>query len=142
MEQPLRLFDVIAYQLKHYPKSDMLVGKEDNVWKKYSTQDVADISLRFSAGLLQLGIGKGDSTPEGTDKIAIISPNRPEWLITDLACQQAGAVLTPIYPTLSEHELEYVLNDSGASILFVNDKEMYDKITVFRKKLPMLKEIF
>jgi long-chain acyl-CoA synthetase len=142
MEQPLRLFDVIAYQLKHYPKSDMLVGKEDNVWKKYSTQDVADITLRFSAGLLQLGIGKGDSTPEGTDKIAIISANRPEWLITDLACQQAGAVLTPIYPTLSDHELEFVLNDSGASILFVGDKEMYDKIAVFRHKIPLLKEIF
>jgi long-chain acyl-CoA synthetase len=142
MEKPLRLFDVIAYQLKHYPKPDMLVGKEDNVWKKYSTQDVADITLRFSAGLLQLGIGNGDATPEGTDKIAIISPNRPEWILTDLACQQAGAVLTPIYPTLSDHELEFVLNDSGASILFVSDKEMYDKIAVFRHKLTTLKEIF
>ena len=142
MEQPSRLFDVIEYQLKHYPKSDMLVGKENNVWKKYSTQEVADLTLRFSAGLLQLGIGKGDATPEGSDKIAIISPNRPEWLITDLACQQAGAVLTPIYPTLSEHELEFVLNDSGARILFVSDKDMYDKVTVFRHKLPMLKEIY
>lgn len=142
MEQPSRLFDVIEYQLKHFPKSDMLVGKENNVWKKYSTQEVADLTLRFSAGLLQLGIGKGDATPEGSDKIAIISPNRPEWLITDLACQQAGAVLTPIYPTLSEHELEFVLNDSGARILFVSDKDMYDKVTVFRHKLPMLKEIY
>jgi long-chain acyl-CoA synthetase len=142
MEQPLRLFDVIAYQLEHYPKADMLVGKENSVWKKYSTQDVADITMRFSAGLLQFGFGKGDTTAEGTDKIAIISPNRPEWLITDLACQQAGAVLTPIYPTLSEHELEFVLNDGGASILFVSDKDMYDKIIPFRHKLPQLKEIF
>src|SRR4051812_34559687 len=142
MEQPLRLFDVIEYQLKHYPKADMLVGKENHVWKKYSTQEVADLTLRFSAGLLQFGFGKGDATAEGTDKIAIVSPNRPEWLITDLACQQAGAVLTPIYPTLSEHELEFVLNDGGASILFVSDKDMYDKITPFRHKLPLLKEIF
>lgn len=142
MDQPQRLFDVIAHQLKHYPKADMLVGKENNVWKKYSTQEVADITLRFSAGLLQLGIGEGDASPEGTDKIAIISPNRPEWIITDLACQQAGAVLTPIYPTLSEHELEFVLNDGGARILFVSDQEMLDKINVFRKKLPHLKEIF
>ncbi|GAA3948526.1 AMP-binding protein [Chitinophaga oryziterrae] len=142
MEQPLRLFDVIAYQLKHYPKADMLVGKENNVWKKYSTQDVADLTMRFSAGLLQFGFGKGDATAEGTDKIAIVSPNRPEWLITDLACQQAGAVLTPIYPTLSENELEFVLNDGGASILFVNDKDMYDKINLFRHKMPLLKEIF
>jgi long-chain acyl-CoA synthetase len=142
MEQPLRLFDVIDYQLEHFPKPDMLVGKENNVWRKYSTQEVADLTLRFAAGLLQLGFGNGDATPEGTDKIAIVSPNRPEWLITDFACQQAGAVLTPIYPTLSEHELEFVLNDGGAGILFISDKEMYDKILPFRHKLPLLKEIF
>lgn len=142
MEQPRRLFDVIAHQLSHFPKTDMLVGKENNVWRKYSTQEVADLSLRFAAGLLQLGIGGKDATPEGTDKIAIISPNRPEWIITDLAVQQAGAVLAPIYPTLSEHELEFVLNDCEASVLFVNNQEMLDKINVFRSSLPHLREIF
>jgi long-chain acyl-CoA synthetase len=141
-DQPRRLFDVIAYQLSHYPKADMLAGKENNAWRKYSTQEVADITLRFSAGLLQLGIGNGDRTPEGSDKIAIISPNRPEWLITDLACQQAGAVLAPIYPTLSEHDLEYVLNDAAATLLFVSDKELYDKVSAIRAKLPYLREIF
>lgn len=142
MEQPRRLFDVIAHQLKNYPKSDMLVGKENNVWKKYSTQEVADLTLRFSAGLLQLGIGKGDTTPEGSDKIAIVSPNRPEWMLTDLACQQAGAVLAPLYPTISEHETEFILNDSGASILFVSGQDIFDKIAPIRHKLSHLKEIF
>ncbi|WPQ64574.1 long-chain fatty acid--CoA ligase [Chitinophaga sancti] len=141
-DQPRRLFDIIAYQLAHFPKADMLVGKENNVWKQYSTQDVADLTLRFSAGLLKLGIGNGDRTPEGVDKIAILSPNRPEWLITDLACQQAGAVLAPIYPTLSEHDLEYILNDAAASILFVSDKDLYDKVSAFRSKLPHLREVF
>ncbi|WP_343672380.1 long-chain fatty acid--CoA ligase [Chitinophaga sp.] len=141
-DQPRRLFDIIAYQLAHFPKADMLVGKENNVWKKYSTQDVADLTLRFGAGLLKLGIGNGDHTPEGVDKIAIISPNRPEWLITDLACQQAGAVLAPIYPTLSEHDLEYILNDAAASLLFVSDKDLYDKVSAIRGKLPHLREVF
>jgi long-chain acyl-CoA synthetase len=141
-DQPRRLFDIIAYQLANFPKADMLVGKENNVWKKYSTQDVADLTLRFSAGLLKLGIGNGDHTPEGADKIAILSPNRPEWLITDLACQQAGAVLAPIYPTLSEHDLEYILNDAAASLLFVSDKDLYDKVSAIRSKLPHLREVF
>lgn len=141
-DQPRRLFDIIAYQLAHFPKADMLVGKENNAWKKYSTQDVADLTLRFSAGLLKLGIGNGDHTPEGVDKIAILSPNRPEWLITDLACQQAGAVLAPIYPTLSEHDLEYILNDAAASLLFVSDKDLYDKVSAIRGKLPHLREVF
>jgi long-chain acyl-CoA synthetase len=141
-QQPRRLFDVIEHQLKNFPKTDMLVGKENNVWRKYSTQEVADLSLRFSAGLLQLGIGKGDATPEGCDKIAIISPNRPEWVITDLACQQAGAILAPLYPTLSEHEMEFILNDSGASILFISGEDMLEKIKPIRHKLTQLKEIY
>jgi long-chain acyl-CoA synthetase len=143
MEHPRRLFDVIAHQLSNYPKQDMLVGKENNTWRKYSTQEVAQLTLQFAAGLLKLGIGNAKSrAPEDIDKIAIISPNRPEWVITDLAVQQAGAILAPIYPTLSDHELEFVLNDSEASILFVNNQEMLDKIMVFRDKLPHLKEIF
>ncbi|MET6998660.1 AMP-dependent synthetase/ligase [Chitinophaga defluvii] len=142
MDQPQRLFDVIAYQLEKFPKQDMLVGKENGEWKKYSTQDVADITRRFSSGLIRLGIKAGDPTNEGKDKIALISPNRPEWIITDLACQQIGAVLTPIYPTISVHELEFVLNDAAASILFVQDKEMLDKVQELRGKFPTIREIF
>ncbi|CAL1520688.1 long-chain fatty acid--CoA ligase [Chitinophaga sp. MM2321] len=141
-DQPQRLFDVIAYQLDNFPKEDMLAGKENGQWKKYSTQEVADISLKFSAGLLKLGIRAGITQNEEKDKIAIISPNRPEWIITDLACQQLGAVLTPIYPTISHSELEYVLNDAEARILFVNDKELLDKVLEMRDKFPTIREIF
>jgi long-chain acyl-CoA synthetase len=52
----------------------------------------------FSAGLIELGVSSNDGSDEGTDKIAIISSNRPEWLITDMAVQQTGAVLVPVYP--------------------------------------------
>ncbi|KAG4069289.1 hypothetical protein HA402_012142 [Bradysia odoriphaga] len=144
MDQPQRLFDVIAYQLAKYPKEDMLVGKdkENGQWKKYSTKDVADISLRFSSGLLKLGIRAGIKHNEEKDKIAIISPNRPEWIITDLAVQQLGAVLTPIYPTISENELAYVLNDAEARILFVADIDLLDKVTAMRDKFPTIREIF
>lgn len=144
MDQPQRLFDVIAYQLAKYPKEDMLVGKDkgNGQWKKYSTKEVADISLRFSSGLLKLGIRAGIKANEEKDKIAVISPNRPEWIITDLAVQQLGAVLTPIYPTISENELAYVLNDAEARILFVSDKDLLDKVTAMRDKFPTIREIF
>ncbi len=142
MDQPSRLFDVIAYQLENYPKEDMLAGKIDGTWKKYSTKEVADLTMQFSSGLLQLGISRGDGTMEGKDKIAIISPNRPEWILTDFACQQIGAVLTPIYPTISQQELAFVLNDGGARILFVSDQEILDKVNGIREQLPHLKEIF
>lgn len=142
MDQPSRLFDVIAYQLENYPKEDMLAGKVDGKWIKYSTKEIADTTVQLASGLLQLGISRGDGTLEGKDKIAIISRNRPEWIMTDLACQQAGAVLTPIYPTISQHELVFVLNDAGARILFISDQEILDKVTAIRDQVPALKEIF
>src|ERR1044072_138096 len=108
MDQPSRLFDVIAYQLEKYPKEDMLAGKVDWKWIKYSTKAVAETTLQFASGLLQLGISRCDGSMEGKDKIAIVSRNRPEWVLTDLACQQAGAVLNPIYPTISQPELVLV----------------------------------
>ncbi|MET3874801.1 long-chain fatty acid--CoA ligase [Chitinophaga sp. OAE865] len=142
MDQPQRLFDVISYQLANYPKEDMLAGKENGQWQKYSTKEVADLTLRFSSGLLKLGIRPGIKKNEEKDKIAIISPNRPEWIITDLACQQLGAVLTPIYPTISETELAYVLNDAEARILFVSDKDLLAKVISMRDKFPTIREIF
>jgi len=142
MDQPSRLFDVIAYQLEKYPNEDMLAGKVDGKWIKYSTKQVAGTTLQFASGLLQLGISRGDGSMEGKDKIAIISRNRPEWMLTDLACQQAGAVLTPVYPTISQHELVFVLKDAGARILFISDQEILDKVNAVRDQLPDLKEIF
>lgn len=106
----------------------MLAGKENGAWRTYSTAEVMEITGKFAAGLLRLGISGNDMTVEQQDKIAIISINRPEWILTDLACQQTGAVLVPIYPTISEAELAYVLQDSEARILFVQGEELYNKV--------------
>lgn len=142
MHQPTRLFDVVAHQIQHYSKQDMLAAKVNGEWKQYSTTEVADLTRRFSSGLLQLGIGDKELIVEKQDKVSIISANRPEWILTDLACQQIGAALVPIYPTISIPELEYVLNDSEARFLFVQDADMYEKIQAIRDKLPALREIF
>lgn len=120
----------------------MMAAKENGAWRKYSTAETAEITRRFSAGLLQLGLGNKPPVPEQQDKIAIISLNRPEWILTDLACQQIGAVLVPIYPTISEQELEYVLNDSEARILFIDNAEMYRKIKPFRDHFTTVREIY
>ena len=88
------------------------------------------------AGLLQMGIGSGDNTPEGRDKIAVISKNRPEWVMLDLAVQKIGAVLTPVYPTINVNELEFVLNDAAVKIVFVNDVHLFNKVNGIRHNLP------
>jgi long-chain acyl-CoA synthetase len=124
MTEPTRLFDCIDLHLKDSPGRTMLAGKENGTWKEYSTREVADIVNNLSAGLLQIGIGPNGNTPEGKDKITVISKNRPEWVMLDLAVQQIGAVLTPVYPTISDIELEFILKDAEVKIIFVNDRDL------------------
>jgi long-chain acyl-CoA synthetase len=137
-----RLFDAIDYQLENSPKSDTLAAKENGKWRTYSTREVKDIASVFSAGLIKLGVNANDMTAEGADKIAIISNNRPEWVFTDLAVQQTGAILVPLYPTTTLSEIEFILNDAQVKYIFVNNAEMYEKIRTIKEKVPSLLNIF
>ena len=141
MNKPQRLFDCIEHQ-QQKPIPDMLAGKENGSWKKYSSAAVAEIVNNLSAGLLKAGISCNDRTPEGRDKIAIVSKNRPEWLMVDLAVQKIGAVLTPVYPTININELEYILQDAAVKIIFINDAELFNKVQSVKNKLPQLQHIF
>ena len=142
MQTPRRLFDCLEWQLANNPLSDMLAAKEGGQWKKYSTSQVKEIVDQLSAGLIAMGIGPGDRTPEGRDKIAVIAKNRPEWVMLDLAVQQIGAVLTPIYPTISIGELEFVLSDAAVKMVFVNDEDLFLKVKSLQSKLPSLQAFY
>jgi long-chain acyl-CoA synthetase len=142
MTDPTRLFDCLAIHLEKAPMPDMLAAKENGKWKTYSTREVADTVNKLSAGLLQLGISGGDRSVEGVDKIALMSKNCPDWVMVDLAVQQIGAVLTPVYPTINVNELEFVLNDAQVKLIFVNDEELFHKVLSIREKVPSLREIF
>ncbi len=142
MTEAKRLFDCIEYHLERKPLEDMLAGKEGGQWKKYSTAAVKDTVDKLSAGLLSLGISCGDMSAEGRDKVAILCKNRPEWVMLDLAVQQIGAVLTPIYPTINVNELEFVLNDAQVKTVFVNDEELFLKVLSLKEKVHCLKDIY
>ncbi|HEX2627568.1 MAG TPA: AMP-binding protein, partial [Chitinophagaceae bacterium] len=142
MTEPRRLFDCIQYHLDREPINDMLAGKEAGQWKTYSTQQVSTIVSDLSAGLLSMGIGPGDMTVEGRDKVAILCKNRPEWLMVDMAVQQIGALLTPIYPTVNVNELEFILNDAQVKMVFVNDEDLYLKVLSLKERVPSIKDIF
>lgn len=143
MTEPRRLFDCLQYHLEGSSSlEDMLAGKEAGQWKKYSTQQVSDIVNDLGAGLLSLGIGPNDMSAEGRDKVAILCKNRPEWVLLDLAVQQIGAILTPIYPTINVNELEFILNDAQVKIVFVNDEDLYLKVLSLKGRVHSLKEIY
>ncbi len=137
-----RLFDCVDHQLKHFPKNDMLAAKEKGQWVTYSTEQVSVIVNNLSAGLHKLGVSANDMTPEGSDKIAIISNNRPEWVFTDLACQQLGAILVPVYPTTNPLELVFIMNDAAVKYIFVSNEELLKKVLSVKDQIPSLKHIY
>ena len=119
MNEHFRIFDFLQYQADNFPKDDMLAAKENGNWQTYSTATVRLLVDQLSAGLLRLGISGNDMTVDRQDKVAIISKNRPEWILLDLACQQIGACLCPIYPTTNVKELEFIFNDAAVKIVFI-----------------------
>ncbi|MEO7393645.1 MAG: long-chain fatty acid--CoA ligase [Chitinophagaceae bacterium] len=142
MTEPKRLFDCLQYHLEKTPLDDMLAGKEAGQWKKLSTSEVKETVDKLSAGLLSLGISCGDMTAEGRDKVAILCKNRPEWIMLDLAVQQIGALLVPVYPTINVNELEFVMNDAQVKLAFVNDEDLFLKVLSLKEKVPTLQDIY
>ncbi len=117
-----RLFDILPYyETTFKPKEDVLAGKQNGKWVKYDIKTIRELADNISYGLLKLGIKKGD-------KIATISPNRPEWNIIDMAILQIGAVHVPVYPTISENDYKYILAHSEVKYIFVSGWDLYRKI--------------
>ena len=142
MAEPRRLFDCLQYQLDNFPLDNLLGAKEGGQWKTYSTKQVKEIVDQLSVGLQSMGIGGGDMSVEGRDKVAVLSKNRPEWIMLDLAVQQVGAVLVPVYPTINVNELQFILNDAQVKMVFVNDQELYHKVVSIKDFTPTVKGVF
>lgn len=131
------------HQLKEFPKSDMLSSKDNSgEWILQSTAEVTDIVNKLSVGLLSLGLSGNDMNVKNQDKVALISANRPEWLMLDMACQQIGVVLCPVYPTSNLNELEFIFNDAAVKYLFVGNQELFEKMQPALETVPSLKKIF
>ncbi|WP_243745580.1 AMP-dependent synthetase/ligase [Segetibacter sp. 3557_3] len=137
-----RLFDCIEHQMQNFPKTDMLAAKINGTWTSYSTSEVRDTVNAFSAGLFALGVSGNDMTTEGADKVAIISNNRPEWIFTDLAVQQTGGILVPIYPTTNPLELEFILKDAAVKYIFVSSIDLLHKVQTVSDRIPSLQNVF
>lgn len=142
MTEESRIFDFLYYQLEKFPQPDMLAAKVNGSYQAISTAEVVSRVNDLSAGLLKLGMHGHDMTVEHQDKIAIISKNRPEWLILDMACQQIGAVLCPIYPTTNINELEFIFNDAAIKYVFITGDDILDKVNNIRDRVPSLLGVF
>lgn len=133
--ETLRLFDLLPRYAEKFNKPDMLAAKVNGKWVRHSSSEVTEMANLISYGLLQMGINIGD-------RISIISNNRPEWIITNMGLMEAGAINVPIYPTISENDLVYILNDVEVKYVFVSNKELFDKVNSIKSQVPSILQIF
>ncbi len=142
MENMKRLFDLLEKYASNHPAKTMLHDKIKGTWVGHTALEIKELSYQLAASLLRLGIEHQNFQPEQQDKVAIIANNRSEWIITDFAAQYCGAVLVPIYPSITASEWEYILNEAQISVLFISDKFIYRKIKLIKDNVPSLKHIY
>ena len=99
-------------------KPDALCFKGDDGWHRISGDEALDRVRRIALGLSTFGNQKGD-------RVAIISENRPEWSLTDLALLCLRAVIVPIYTTQAVDQIRYHLENSGSKMIFVSGRKLY-----------------
>lgn len=118
-----RTFDLLdRYMERYLEKDDVLCGKQNGTWVKYSSRDYIDYSQNVSYGLLELGIKKGDM-------IITVSNNRPEWNFTDLGISMIGAIHVPVFTSLSISDYHYIIDHCEAAMIIVSDKKLLKNIS-------------
>ena len=130
-----RLFDLLGFCLEKYPKPDALAAKVNQQWIKYSTAEYSSMSNNLALGLIQLGIQPGA-------KIGLISNNRPEWNFADMASMMVGAINVPIYPTISDLDLSFIIENSSIEVFFVSNKELHQKVLRCQGNNSKVKSIY
>jgi long-chain acyl-CoA synthetase len=126
--------DIFYRSVDTFRKPEHLKYKKDGAWRALSSEELRAAVEETSMGLRVLGIGKGD-------KVAILSENRPEWAIADLATLCAGAADATIYATLTAPQVQYILADSESKVVFVSNATQAAKVAVVRGMLGQLQHV-
>ena len=113
---------------------DAVSAKVQGAWTPLSHATILERVRHMALGLATLGIA-------AQDRVAILSENRPEWMITDYACLCRSIVNVPIYPTLPAEQLPYLLNNSGAKAMLVSTSEQARKVASIRDQVPGLQYV-
>ena len=134
MEGIQTLNDLLRSGITAHARPDMFRYKSGGRWVSVSSEGFEEMVERTRRGLDSLGVGKGI-------RVALLSENRLEWAVTDLAVLRAGAIVVPIYPTLIPEQVAYILNDSGPGVVFCSTAEQVEKVLGVRDQVPSLEHI-
>lgn len=131
-----RLFDILDSYICKYPDQEVALARRENgKWRNYSIQEYVETTDYVSYAFIELGIKKDD-------KVAIISNNRPEWNILDMAIMQIGAITVPIYPTISKEDYHFIINDCGVKLIVLEGSSILKKIEDIKADAPSLEKIY
>ncbi len=128
------LADLLPRSVEMYGPEPAVRFKDGEEWASRSFDEVGETVRSLSLGLIDLGIAKGD-------KVSILANTRPEWTYADFAALSAGATVVPIYQTNSPEECQYVLENSDAKVVVVEDEEQMEKVRKVRDRLPLLEHV-
>jgi len=128
------LADLLPRAARMYGDAPAVTFKQDGAWVKRSFSEVEETVRALALGMVELGVGKGD-------KVSILANTRPEWTYCDFAALSIGATVVPIYQTNSPEECQYVLENSDAKVVVVEDDEQLEKIRAVRDRLPLLEHV-
>ncbi len=116
------------------PQRTFLKYKVNNSYQEISFLEASEKINAISSYLMQIGLQKGD-------RVAFILENSPEYIFADQACMKLGLINASIYPTLTEGEVEYILNDSGSKVIIVGTPFLLKRILKIDSKGTNLEKI-
>jgi long-chain acyl-CoA synthetase len=115
-------------------KAELLVSKVGGSWTPLSAAEFGERTQGLAIGLALLGVDR-------EDRVAILSENRPEWPMADFAALSLGALTVPIYTSYLAPQVEYILRDSLAKVVFVSNAIELQKIVDVRDRCPEVKHV-
>ncbi len=128
---PDTLIQIFTRAVQTHRKPAQFLRKVGPAWESISAERTLSDVQQLALGLVALGVDPGD-------RVGILSENRYEWPVCDLAALSIGAATVPIYPTLTADQCAYMLRDAGAKVLFVSSAEQLSKILGVLDRLPKL----
>jgi long-chain acyl-CoA synthetase len=133
-DEPATLVDVFTGIARNHKRPDTLNYKSDGRWLSISSDELLARAKRIAAGLHAIGVHRGD-------RVALLSESRVEWTLTDAGSIFAGTIDVPIYATLTPPQVRYILNDSGACVLFLANREKFIELKDALGECPQVKHV-
>lgn len=125
---------LFLHAIRTATRADLFGYRRPDGWDWISSQEALLTVREVAAGLVARGLPPGG-------RVGLVSENRPEWIMCDLAIQFAGGVTVPAYPTLPHDQVRYIFNDADVALAIASTADQAEKVNSVRGQLPALKTL-